>query len=88
MKSFVKLQPIKSMENIYALKKMYNLVEGNVSNLTSLGVPSDTYGKPLVHLLMEKMTHVLRLVISREFDDEVCELENMITYNISIKNSF
>ena len=70
MESFVKLQPITSM-------KMYDLVEGNVRSLSSLGVSSDTYGKLLVHLLIEKISHSLRQVISREFDDEVWNLKNV-----------
>ena len=78
--SFVKLQPITSMKNVSGLRAMYDLVEGNVRNLSSLGVPSDTYGKLLVHLLIEKIPHSLRLVISREFDDEVWDLENMLKY--------
>ena len=80
MESFVKLQPITSMKNVSGLRAMYDLVEGNVRNLSSLGVPSDTYGKLLVHLLIEKIPHSLRLVISREFDDEVWDLENMLKY--------
>ena len=80
MESFVKLQPITSMKNVSGLRAMYDLVEGNVRNLSSLGVPFDTYGKLLVHLLIEKILHSLRLVISREFDDEVWNLENMLKY--------
>ena len=71
MESFVKLPPITSMKNVSGLRTMHHLVEGNVRNLSSLGVPSDTYGKLLVHLLIEKIPHSLRLVISREFDDKV-----------------
>ena len=71
MESFVKLKPMKSMKNVKGLRAMYDLVDGNVRNLSSLGVPSDTYGKLLVHLLIEKIPHSLRLVISREFDDKV-----------------
>ena len=63
MESFVKLQPITSMTNVSGLRAIYGLVEGNVCNLLSLGVPSDTYGKLLVHLLIEKIPHSLRLVL-------------------------
>ena len=80
MESFVKLKPMKSMKNAKGLRAMYHLVEGNVRNLSSLVVPSDTYGKLLVHLLIEKIPHSLRLVISREFDDKVWDLENMLKY--------
>ena len=80
MESFVKLQPITSMKNVSGLRAMYDLVEGNVRNLSSLGVPSDTYGKLLVHLLIERISPSLRLVISCEFDDKVQDLENVLQY--------
>ena len=80
MEIFVKLQPKTSMKNVSGLKAMYDLVEGNVSHLPSLAVPSETFGKLLVHLLIKKIPHSLRLVISREFDDEVWDLENMLKY--------
>ena len=80
MESFVKLQPITPVKNISGLRAMYNLVEGNVCNLSSLGVPSDTSCKLLVHLLIKKILHSLRLVISCEFDDKVWDLENMLKY--------
>ena len=43
MEIFVKLQPITSMKNVNGLRAMHDLVEGNVRNLSSLGVPSDIY---------------------------------------------
>ena len=49
-------------------------------NLSNLGVPFNTYGKLLVHLLIEKIPHSLRLVTSSEFDDKVWDLENMLKY--------
>ena len=80
MESFVKLQTRTSMKNVSGLKAMYDLVEENVRNLPSLGVASDTYGKLLVQLLIEKILHCLRLVISHGFDDKVWNLENMVKY--------
>ena len=54
MESFVKLSLIASMKYISGLRPMCDLVEGNVRNLSSLGVPSDTYGKskkfPIVYV--------------------------------------
>ena len=53
MESFVKLQHITSIENVNGLRVMYDLIEGNLHDLSSLDVPSDTYGKLLVHLLIK-----------------------------------
>ena len=70
MESFVKLQPIRSIENASELTAMYDSVEGDERNLSSEDDPSDTCGKILVQLLIKKIPHSLRLVISREFDDK------------------
>ena len=80
MESFVKLQPITSLKNVIGLRAMYDLVVGNVRNLSSLGVPSDKSGKLLVNFLIEKVPYSLRLVISREFNDKVWDLENILKY--------
>ena len=77
MESAIKLQPITSMKNVSGLKAMNDLVEENVRNLSSLGVPSLIFGKLLVHWLIKKIPHSLRLVISPEFDDKVWDLENI-----------
>ena len=77
---FCKIKPTTSMENFNGLRAMYNLVEENVHNLSSLGVPSDTCGKLLVHLLIRKFRHSLCLVFSREFDDKLLDLKNMLKY--------
>ena len=53
MESFVKLQPITSIENVNGLRVMYDLVEGNLHDLSNLDVSSHTYGKLLVHLLIK-----------------------------------
>ena len=79
MESFVKLQPITFTKNVIGLTQMYDLVEDNLRNLSSLGVPSDTYDK-LVQLLIEKIRHSLRLVISREFDGKVWDLKSVLKY--------
>ena len=73
MESFVKLQPVTPMKNVSGLIAMYDLFQGNVRNLSSLGVPSGTCDKLLVHLLIGKISHSLRLVNSREFDDKVLD---------------
>ena len=77
MEIFVKLQPVTSMENVSGLRAKYNLVQGNVHNLSCVDVVSDTYGKLLVHLLIEKIRYNLRSVVSHEFDVKVWDLENI-----------
>lgn len=80
MESFVKLQHIKSMQNVYALRKGYNLVERNICRLTNLVVSHDEHKILLIHLLIKKILYPLRQVITLKFDDQVWELENMLKY--------
>ena len=77
---YVTLQPITYMKNVSGLRAICYLDEGIARNLLCLSVPSDTYCKLLVHLLIEKLPHGLFLVISHEFDEKVWDLENMLKY--------
>ena len=43
IESFVKLQPITSIKNVSGLRAMYDLVEGNLRNLSNLGGCSFSY---------------------------------------------
>ena len=69
MESFVyeTLQSITYMKNVSGLRAIYDLVEVFL----------------LIHManfLIEKVPHSLCLVVSREFDDKVWDLENMLKY--------
>ena len=61
---YVTFQPITYMKNVSGLRAICYLDEGIARNLLCLSVPSDTYCKLLVHLLIEKVPHGLCLVIS------------------------
>lgn len=75
----MKLQPLKSMQNVYILRKMCDLVEENIRNLKDLRVIPDKCGKSVVHLLIEKIQHDLRLVTSHDFD-QVYGSGNILKY--------
>ena len=77
----LQLQPITSIKKGNGLKEIYDLVEENVGNLSSLALLSDRYGNLLVHLVkFENNRHCLRLVISREIDDKVWDIKIMLKY--------
>ena len=67
------------MQNVYILRKMCDLVEENIRNLKDLRVIPDKCGKSVVHLLIEKIQHDLRLVTSHDFD-QVYGSGNILKY--------
>ena len=62
------------------ITKIYDLVKGSAHNLTNLGVRPDSNGKLLVPLLIEKNPVCFTFSLFVEFDDKLCELENMLKY--------
>ena len=63
---------------VRGLRKLYDEVETSVKNLRALNVDTSTYGFLLVPLLKEKLSPDLRLRLSRNFENEVWALDNML----------
>ena len=63
---------------VRGLRKLYDEVETSVKNLRTLNVDTSTYGSLLVPLLNEKLFPDLRLRLSRNFENEVWALDNML----------
>ena len=54
METLVKINKVKNMENLEALRKLYSDIENCIRNLKSLKIESSTYGYLLITLLKEK----------------------------------
>ena len=78
MKKFVTIPPVKNDRDVRGLRKLYDEVETSVRNLRTLNVDTSTYGSLLVPLLNEKLSPDLRLRLSRNFENEVWILDNML----------
>ena len=75
MEGLVKIAAVASDSNLKRLRELYDQVEARICALQPLGVESESYGKLLIPLLMEKLPEVLL----RAFDNEIearerCEL--------------
>ena len=53
-------------------------IESHVKSLGSLGVPSASYGRLLSSILMNKLPHELRVIVSRKVSDEDWEFTEVI----------
>ena len=69
METLVKINKVKNMENLEALRKLYNDIQNFIRNLKSLRIESSTYGSLLIPLLTEKITDELNMIISRNFPE-------------------
>ena len=68
------------MQNLEALRKLYNDIENCIRNLKSLRIESSMYGYLLIPLLKEKVPDELNMIISRKFSGNVWTLELMLKY--------
>ena len=78
MENLLGIDVITSQHNLKGLRHLYDTVESQVRGLRSLGVPAASYGSLLSSILMSKLPQELRLIVSREVQDEEWELERLM----------
>ena len=78
MNSLVKLEPVSSQHDVKALRRFYDAVESNVRGLKALGVPRESYGALLSSVVISKLPPEMRLIVSREMDEEDWDLKKMM----------
>ena len=76
----VKIKKAKNMENLEALRKLYNDIENCIRNLKSFRIESSTYDYLLTPLLKEKIPDELNVIISRKFSGNVWTLALMLKF--------
>ena len=67
VESLLKLQKIKSKDDIKGLRDLYNHVESCIRNLRSLKLETKGYGSVFIPILKQKLPEDLTLLISRKF---------------------
>ena len=80
MKKLVSIPRVKNPNDVLNFRKHLDQVESSVRNLKPLKVETNSYGQLLVPLLNEKLPNDLRLRIAREFENDVCLLDDMSRY--------
>lgn len=55
MEQLLRIDPVSSQHDVKGLRRLYDTVESNVRNLTSVGVKSEAYGALLSSVLMSKL---------------------------------
>ena len=78
MNKFVTIPPVKNDRDVRGLRKLYDEVKTNVRNLRTLNVDTSPKGSLLVPLPNENLSLDLRLRLSRNFENEVWILNNVL----------
>ena len=78
MIKFVQLAKIKSSSDVKGLRNMYHQIEISVRNLKSLDIDINTFGSLLVPLLNDKLPSELRVILSRQFENDIWRLDDML----------
>ena len=74
----MKVAAVTADNDLKRLRVLYDRVEAHVRALQALGIGSDSYGKLLVPLLMEKLPPSIRLIISRAVDQPERDLDVLL----------
>ena len=80
METLLKINKVKNMENLSALRKLYNDIENCIWNLKSLRRESSTFDYLLILLFKEKISDELNVIICQKFSGNVWTLELKLKY--------
>lgn len=78
MDILLSLEPVTSQHKLRELRQLFDLVEAQVRGLKSLGVESASYGSLLTSVLLQKLPHELRLIVSREVEEGEWNLDELL----------
>ena len=80
MESLLKINKIRSPDNIKGLRMLYNHVESCVRNLRSLKLDTAGYGSLLIPILKDRLPDEIIMVIARKFGGNKWTLEQVMDY--------
>ena len=79
MEVLLNVEPIVSQHNLKGLRHLFDLIESHVRGLKLLRVSPDSCGALLSSvLLLSKLPHELRLIVSRKTSDDEWNLDNLM----------
>ena len=70
MERLLKLPQLNNSNDVRKLRVLYDSIEAYVRGLQALDVTSESYGKLMVPILLNKLPEDIRLIISRQKKEE------------------
>ena len=83
MNELLKIKYVKSDKDMAGLRQLYDTLEVHVRSLLSRNVDSQSYGTLLSPIIMERLPHSVKLIISRNLKDSGWDLTELL---LTIKN--
>ena len=78
MDILVKLSKVFDIKDLKNLRKLFHSLETSVRNLTDLDIVVKTYGTLLINIIFDRIPAELKIIISREFKNDVWDLRKII----------
>ena len=78
MEKLANLRVASSDANITGLGKLFDEIESNVRSLETLGVGANSYGSLLVPIIMNRLPHQLKLIVSRNLISDLWDLTELL----------
>ena len=78
MNELLKLKKIVSDKDLAGLRTFFDKIESHTRSLQSLGIESQNYGSLLAPIILERLPHQFKLIISRNLKDEIWDLDKIL----------
>ena len=80
IESLLKIDKIRSVNNIKGLRMLYTHVENCIRNLKALKLDTAGYGSLLIPILKDRLPDEINMIISRQFCGQVWSLDKVMEY--------
>ena len=78
MNELLKSKKITSDKDLTGLRKFFYYIESHVRTLQGLGIESKNYGSLLAPIILGRLSHQLKLIITRNLKDEIWDLDKIL----------
>ena len=78
LNELLKSKKITSDKDLTGLHKFFYHIESHVRTLQGLGIESKNYGSLLAPIILGRLSHQLKLIITRNLKDEIWDLDKIL----------
>ena len=79
MQSLLEIEPVRYIDNVSGLRKLYDYIQIQIRSLENLGIEPNKYGPMLIPVLMSKIPVELKVIINKEFiNDQIWDIKKAL----------
>ena len=68
----------KNLNDLKYLRQLYDNIDTQVHNLTSLGMDTDSYGPMLIPVVISKLAKNFKLTITQKFGENLSDIKSIL----------